>query len=176
MIQRECQDNPSIEAVFLFGHIPVPYSGDICPDGHEPGHKGAWPADVYYGDVDGVWTDSEVSVTGASSTRNHNVPGDGKFDQSEIPSAVELAVGRVDVSGYRTLFSPSEQEYARRYLNKNHAFRHGRVETRRVGLIDDNFFSPCGMTVSAWRNFSFHSMACRRDCTFCVSGTRARPY
>ena len=46
-------DTTNIKAVFLFGHIPVPYSGNINPDGH-PDHLGAWPADVYYGDVDGI--------------------------------------------------------------------------------------------------------------------------
>jgi len=37
-------------AVFLFGEIPVPYSGNTAWDGH-PEHQGAWPADSYYGDI-----------------------------------------------------------------------------------------------------------------------------
>ena len=60
-------------ALILFGHVPVPYSGDSAIDGH-PDHFGAWPTDVYYGDMDGTWTDS-VNDTGASGTRNDNMPG-----------------------------------------------------------------------------------------------------
>ena len=29
---------------------------------------------------------------------NYNIPGDGRFDQSEIPADLKLAVGRVDLS------------------------------------------------------------------------------
>ena len=61
-------------------------------------HVGAWPADVFYGDMAGAWTDSSVSDSGASDPRNRNVPGDGKFDQSRLPFNVELQVGRVDLA------------------------------------------------------------------------------
>src|SRR5689334_9293491 len=43
-------DRANVKAVFLFGHVPVPYSGDIVPDGHAPDHQGAWPSDGFYGD------------------------------------------------------------------------------------------------------------------------------
>src|SRR5207248_52270 len=52
-------DPANVNTVFLFGHVPVPYSGLLNPDGH-PEHLGAWPADVYYGDLDGEWTDKTV--------------------------------------------------------------------------------------------------------------------
>jgi hypothetical protein len=55
-------DPKNVKAVFLFGHIPVPYSGQLNPDGH-PDHVGAWPADAYYGDMDGNWTDRTVNYT-----------------------------------------------------------------------------------------------------------------
>ncbi len=65
-IQAEYNADPAnVQAVFLFGHVPVPYSGDIVPDGHIPNHQGAWPADAYYGDMHGVWTDNSVNDTGA---------------------------------------------------------------------------------------------------------------
>ena len=86
------------------GNIPVPYSGDIAPDEH-PNHTGAWPADVYYGDMDGTWTDQSanyqqtVNSDPADRARLSNTPGDGKFDQTTPPSAVELQVGRVDLAG-----------------------------------------------------------------------------
>jgi len=55
LIRAEYEADPATtKAVFLFGHVPVPYSGDIVPDGHAPDHEGAWPCDGYYGDMDGV--------------------------------------------------------------------------------------------------------------------------
>src|SRR5207248_1131072 len=108
-----------------FGHVPVPYSGLLNPDGH-PNHLGAWPADAYYGDMDGLWTDTTVNYVGtdpgdpADTARLANVPGDGKFDQSTIPGVVRLNVGRVDLAnlpGYLQYQSspsfPSEKELLR---------------------------------------------------------------
>ena len=84
--------------MFLFGHVPVAYSGDIVPDGHCPDHRGAWPCDGFYGDMDGEWTDSTVNDSTAADARNRNVPGDGKYDQSSFPAALKLMVGRVDLA------------------------------------------------------------------------------
>ena len=109
-------------AIFLFGHIPVPYSGNIGPDGHTD-HVGAWPADVFYGEMDGTWNDISVNNVTASQSRNHNVPGDGKYDHSMLPSDVELGVGRVDFNDLPT-FVESEEELLRRYILKNHDFKH----------------------------------------------------
>jgi hypothetical protein len=135
-------DRANVKSVLLFGHVPVPRSGDINPDGH-PNHIGAWAADTYYADMDGVWTDSSVNDTSAERSDNWNIPGDGKFDQSEIPSDLELAVGRVDLSNM-TCFSNktpsrSEVDLLRAYLNKDHNFRHGLVSVPRRGLVADNF-------------------------------------
>jgi len=135
-------DPANVRALFLFGHIPVPYSGNLNPDGH-PDHQGAWPADAYYGDMDGSWTDDSVSNTSAQRQANWNVPGDGKFDQSELPSDVELEVGRVDLSNM-TCFSNKtparyEKDLLRQYLNKDHNFRHGFMAVQRRGLVCDNF-------------------------------------
>src|SRR5690606_19757782 len=106
VIKSRYDESPgNTKAVFLLGHVPVPYSGNVCPDGHgepdpAPHHRGAWPADAYYGDMDGVWTDSTVDHAEANvdGTRNDNVPGDGKFDQSLLVGEhlPELVVGRVD--------------------------------------------------------------------------------
>lgn len=113
-------DRANVKAVFLFGHIPVPRSGDINPDGH-PNHIGAWAADTYYADMDGTWTDSSVNDTSAERADNYNTPGDGKFDQGQIPSDLELALGRVDLSNM-TCYSNktparSETDLLRAYLN-----------------------------------------------------------
>ncbi len=146
-------DPANVRSLFLFGHVPVPYSGNFAPDGH-PEHVGAWPADVYYGDVDGTWTDSSVNVSTASYSRNWNVPGDGKFDPSSLPSDVELQVGRVDLSGLPQ-FTLSEVELLRQYLNKDHQFRFKQVTAQTRALVDDNFgtFNGEAFAASGWRNF-----------------------
>lgn len=152
-------DPSAVKALLLFGHIPVPYSGDIAPDAH-PNHQGAWPADVYYGDMDGNWTDNSVNTVTAERTVNHNVPGDGKFDQGEIPSEVELMIGRVDLHNLTCYAnksnSRSEIDLLRQYLNKNHAFRRGEMNVQRRALICDNFGDKGNDPIggSAWRTFS----------------------
>src|SRR5205814_1305262 len=91
--------NPNeVKSVFLFGHVPVAYSGDIVPDGHTPDHRGAWPCDGFYADMDGLWTDSLIKDSSAVEARNRNLPGDGKFDQSTFPAALKLMIGRVDLA------------------------------------------------------------------------------
>ena len=155
-IKGHYQADPSgVRAVFLLGHMPVAYSGNLRPDGHED-HEGAWPADVFYGEMDGVWTDETVANTSAQSSRNHNLPGDGKFDQSSIPSDVEMAVGRVDLSRMDCFPGQSEVDLLRQYLVKNHRFRHRRIAPAPRGLVADNFGETGGeaFAASGWRNFS----------------------
>jgi hypothetical protein len=152
-------DPTRVRTVFLFGHVAVPYSGDMNPDGHGD-HRGAWPADVYYGDVDGQWTDSFVNNASANKEANRNVPGDGKFDQSSIPSDVELEVGRVDLANMTCFsnkdFVRTEKDLLRQYLNKDHNFRTGALQVARRGLICDNWGEKGGdaFAASGWRNFA----------------------
>jgi len=108
-------------AVLVLGDVPVPHSGNINPDAHND-HKGAWSADIYYGDLDGVWTDTLVDNTTAATPVNHNVPGDENWDQSFLPSDVEVAVGRVDFSNM-PVFPDDEFELLRKYFDKNIGFR-----------------------------------------------------
>jgi hypothetical protein len=161
-------DPAGVQAVFLFGHVPVPYSGKLNPDRH-PDHVGAWPADVYYGDMQGRWTDCSVDYRQrlnrdpGDAARLSNVPGDGKFDQSTIPGAVELQIGRVDFAnlpgrasagGPATL--PSEEELLRQYLNKDHRFRHRLLAVPRRAIVGDYFGVRGGEAFSAsgWRSFA----------------------
>jgi hypothetical protein len=163
MVLAEHKADPvGLRAVSLIGRIPVPYSGEICPDGHEPEHRGAWPADVFYADLDGKWTDEKVEVKKAKDKRHHNIPGDGKYDQSELPSMVELELGRIDLSSMpgkkgwlgAALF-PSEEELIKNYLEKNHRYRHGRMGLPRRAIVQDGFGSMNGeaFTAAAWRSF-----------------------
>jgi hypothetical protein len=156
-------DPANVKSVFLFGRVPVPYSGNTVPDGHTPEHQGAWPADAYYGDMDGTWTDSSVNISSAESARTRNVPGDGKFDQTILPAPLKLAVGRVDLSnmpgrlywGGPATF-PSELELLRNYLNKDHKFRQKLVDLPRRGIVGDYFGWRDGeaFAASGWRTFA----------------------
>jgi len=141
IIRTDYQNDPGgTVAAFLFGNIPVPYSGEMAPDGHVADHLGAWPTDYYYGDMDEAgWTDNTVNNTTAARIANRNVPGDGKFDQSQTPTLPELVVSRVDFSNLTAGWDVSQTELYRRYLNKNHAFRAGDYKPSNQTIIDDNF-------------------------------------
>ncbi|MEO1260061.1 MAG: T9SS type A sorting domain-containing protein [Bacteroidota bacterium] len=154
LITSAYDEHEDLEMVYLLGHVPVPYSGNIFPDGHIENHWGAWAAEVYYGDLDGEFTDTLVDNVSAQLTINHNVPGDGKFDQSAIPSEVELIIGRVDLYDMPA-FGLDDVELTRRYLQKAHLFKTGQRDVKRRALVDDNLnvvlASPAA---SGWRNFA----------------------
>ena len=140
--------------VFLLGALPVPYSGNTAWD-LQVNHKGAWPSDSYYGDMNGIWTDLSVNNVTATRPANDNVPGDKKFDQDLIPTAVELAVGRVD---FRRLtpatFGISQVELYRRYLNKDHAWRTKQYTVANKAIVDDNsgYANGEAFAANAYRN------------------------
>lgn len=136
-------DPANVKQVYILGHVPVPYAGSQLPDGHS-NHFGAWSADNFYGDMNGTWTDSSVTNTSSTEARIHNIPGDGKLDQSNIPSPLELSVGRVDLRNMQRApaTNVTETTLLRRYLKKAHDFKtkqgaYANVE-RRV-LIRDGF-------------------------------------
>jgi hypothetical protein len=101
-------------------------------------HRGAWPADVYYGDLDGIYTDNLVDNIDAARPENDNIPGDGKFDQNLITSKPEIAVGRADFSRLPCFVGKTEAELTQRYLQKNHAFRNSQVSHNGNALMCDN--------------------------------------
>jgi hypothetical protein len=138
VVLEAAAEHADLSALFLIGHIPVPYSGVIAPDGHED-HLGAWPADLYYAELDGLWTDDAVTwQPGAVGVRNHNIPGDGRLDQGILPSDVDLIMGRVDLHDL-PVFAASELELLRAYLDRDHAFRTGQLSFSRTAVVDDNF-------------------------------------
>jgi PKD repeat protein len=152
-------DPNNVKALFIFGHVPVPYSGDLNPDGHSI-HKGAWPADTYFANIDGNWSDNSVNDTSATARTdsiqaNWNTPGDGKFDQSTLPGDAKLQVGRVDLWNMPT-FSASETELLRNYLNKDHNFRVGIINPERRGIVCDNFgtFNGEAFAANGYRAFA----------------------
>lgn len=157
LVQADYNTAPGANwALLIVGRIPVPYSGLTAPDGHS-NHVGAWPTDAHYGDIDGTWTDTSVNNTSASDARNDNVPGDGKFDHSSFPSAIEMQVGRVDMANMGGVpTGQTETGLLRQYLVRNHRFRCGEgpyVSVQLRGLFDDNFgyFYGEAFSSSSWR-------------------------
>jgi hypothetical protein len=154
----------TLHALFLLGRIPVPYSGGFKavsgqiypPDGH-PEHGGAWPADLYYGMMDETyWTDTDVNDTTPQRPQNDNVPGDGKFDQMYLyPQEVQLQVGRVDLTNMAT-FGNNDTLRMKRYLNRAHDYKYGKLTVNRRALVDDNFGAMSGeaFAASGWRSFA----------------------
>ncbi|MFY0672281.1 MAG: T9SS type A sorting domain-containing protein [Bacteroidia bacterium] len=149
------------EALIIVGHVPVPYSGNFTrfgispPDGHIEGagnHTGAWAADAFYGDIDGEWTDNTANHVDANLKRGKNVPGDGKFDQTKLPSEVELQVGRIDFYDMPA-FSKTELELLKDYFKRNHAYRVGEWKIEERALIDNNFVS-FNLASTGYHNFS----------------------
>lgn len=115
LIVSDYQADPErTRAVFLFGRVPVLYSGNLDWDTHGPRPM---PADGYYGDIDGDWSASPDT----------------------FPSSVELMVGRVDLSNMPGTGAvhpwPGETELLRNYLNKNHRWRHGEMPVQRRSLM-----------------------------------------
>lgn len=148
------EDPANVKAILIIGDVPVPYSGNSAWDGH-PEHNGAWPSDAYYADVNGNWTDVSVNASTPARTANKNVPGDGKFDQSLLPSPVELMVGRID---FRHLdpatFGASPIELTKRYLLKSARWRTKQYTVPYRGIVDDNFgyFSGEAFAANGFRN------------------------
>jgi hypothetical protein len=152
-------DPTGLKSVLLFGNVAVPYSGNLFPDGH-PDHTGAWPADLYYGEMHAAWTDflenTANNPVGYQPTRiaNQNFPADGKFDESVILDSVDLQVGRVDLSNLPA-FSQTEGQLLKRYLDKDHSFRHRIFAVKERAVIQDNFASyPEKFGANGWRNFA----------------------
>lgn len=154
LIKADYNNYPNVKAVQIIGHVAVPYSGYLAPDGHGD-HSGAWPADVYYGSMTGTWTDVTVNATGSPYPSNVNVPGDGKWDQSAQTKASELQVARVDFYNMPA-FNKTEIQMMRSYLNRDHQYKMDSLAMNHRGIISDNFGGFYGEAFAAngWRNFS----------------------
>jgi hypothetical protein len=131
-----------VKNVFLIGHVPVPYSGQHGITGANGGHyAGAQPADAFYGDVITPygalgWSDSSTESDPAAPIQCHNLPSDGKFDQSIMPSPMKLGVGRLDLSRMPA-FAMNEATLISRYLDKDHDFRCGNFPVQRRALLGE---------------------------------------
>jgi hypothetical protein len=154
LVRSDYNSDPArTRVILLIGHVTIPYSGNAAEDGH-PDHAGAWPADNYYGDIDGDWTDSKVTTPPAvTNPAARNVPGDGKFDptsfdQLNLPGVppkfhgVEVAVGRIDFAHLPALAPLTEIDLLRRYFEKNHRYRHALLRFEPQVLVSGFFGNP----------------------------------
>lgn len=133
-------DPQNVQTVFLFGHVPVLMSGDLDYDSH--GAR-AMPADGFYGDMTGDW----------------QLDQDPTNRPSFFPAPIQLMVGRVDFFDMPGLGVPtpwpSGTELLRRYLNKDHAWRHKQVIVPRRALMANRVGDAGGQAYAAsgYRNF-----------------------
>jgi hypothetical protein len=133
LIQADYAADPAhVNAVFLFGHVPILQSGYINYDGH-----GArpMPADAFYGEMNNDW------------------PVDPASSPSYLPSDVALMVGRVDLANMPGVGSaspwPSEVELLRNYLNKDHNWRTGLMNVPRRALMGNRRGDEGGIASAA---------------------------
>lgn len=139
-----------LRAAFLVGRVPRVFSGLLNPDGHAD-HRGAWPADTYYGDLDGMWPDTqELGGVGVFE----NKAGDGKLDPTRLPSDLDIAVGRVDFFEMPAFAPLDEAGLLKRYLEADHAFRTGQKTYGARTYVADSFgyFSGEAFSRIAWRD------------------------
>jgi len=128
-------DPANVQAVFLFGHVPILQSGFLNYDGHV---ARPMPADCYYADMDGDWSSSP----------------------SYLPSDVELMVARVDLANMPGNSFPgvftNEVELLRNYLNKDHKWRFHQINVPRRALMADRFGDLGGeaRSTSGYGNFA----------------------
>ncbi len=130
-------DSANVQAVFLFGHVPILQSGYLDYDTHGPRPMAT---DAYYADMNGDWSSSP----------------------SYLPSDVELMVSRVDLANMPGDAAPgvmaSEVELLRNYLNKDHKWRFHQINVQRRALMADRFGDLNGEARSATGYRTFEPM------------------
>ncbi len=151
--QEYINGDSALTTVISIGHLPAAYSGNFAPDGHAE-RVGAQPTDGFYGDIDGVWTDSYVTVVNTGVIFSPNIPADGNFDTDTFPSAIELQVGRIDMHNM-TGFSLSEGNLLKQYLNRDHDFKLKVFDPGYRALMNTTMDHTLPTTsAGAWRSFS----------------------
>lgn len=149
-LRSEWEDSGrTLRAVYLVGHVAIPYSGMRAEDVHTgkgDNHWGAWPADHYYADLDGIWTDRlpyPDYLSKPTFPETYNVPGDGKWDTEWVaPNAagdtrLELAFGRIDFVRMPAFVRTArgEADRVRQYLEKVHRYRGGGISAEPRAVV-----------------------------------------
>ena len=140
-------DPANVKSLFIFGHVPIPKSGWLIPDGH---FYRPFPTDFYYSVIGGNWPCT-------------NVNGPGVLDPSSLaqtttnPEPVTLQTGRVDLWNLPSLdYYKDELERLRNYLDKDHNYRMHAYPIRQKGLLIDGWgmADGSGTAQNGWRNFT----------------------
>jgi hypothetical protein len=161
LIKSDYTNAPNdVKAVFIVGHVTIPYSGYVAVDGHDGSdgtnynacadHRGAWPADVFYGDMVGTWTDGNTNIIANSCRPELNIaPNDGKFDNNSLPAAPKLAVGRLDFARMPIFTNPpagvtakSETQLIQQYLAKDHNYRFNGLTISNRAIVNGYWPEP----------------------------------
>jgi hypothetical protein len=132
-IKAQYSANPTrVKSIFLIGHLPVPISGSfVYPDGH---YNLSHPmgTDVYYADIQD-WQDA---TNGTGVTAHDKIYDPSGFNFYGITA--ELEFGRVDMWNMPEFAPLTEVDLLRRYLNKDHNYRHGITQTRQAAAWENN--------------------------------------
>jgi len=128
------EEESDAKMIYFLGHTPLAQSGTSVyhPDGH--GNRTSYVTDFFYADIDGVWTDNAYSQANPGPSGElslPNLPGDGIYDPSRMPSMLELAFGRVDPVDCDTggsvnttdTHTETHAETVGIYLDKSHKYK-----------------------------------------------------
>lgn len=108
----------------LVGDFPIPWY-QMYEDWGEGEEYEEFPIDLYYMDLDGIWTDSN---------------SDGMFDEHSGDVEPEIWIGRL-TSSPLVYSGDSEAELVRNYFRKKHEFRIDNfpIERRALLYVDDDW-------------------------------------
>ena len=142
----------TLDAIYLIGHVPVPYSGAIRPDGHGD-HFGAWPTDLFYVTDSSLWTDIWYNFTNNSRPANSNYYGDKVYDNGILPSVISCGISRIDFYNM-SLLANSELQLLQNYLDRVSDYKHASFSVEETGIIDNQIANYGeGLAVSAEMSF-----------------------
>jgi len=113
-----------IEGCVLIGDFPVPwYETFGCWD--EPGETEQFPCDLFYMDLDGVFTDNNLN---------------GLYDQHSGDGAPEIYVGRL-LASQLIMGNADEASLVQNYFEKNHLYRSELrpLNNRALVYVDDDW-------------------------------------
>ncbi|MBD3378687.1 hypothetical protein GF406_26910 [candidate division KSB1 bacterium] len=126
------QESQSLQGAILMGDLPyIMFEMNQnwgAPYGY-PGYE-RFPCDLFYMDMDGIWTDSKDD--------GRVKPDNGFYDTIADPLDLEIWVSRVRVDNLISL--GEEIELLQHFLDQNHRMRHrNRDNARALAYIDDQW-------------------------------------
>ncbi|MFH0892843.1 MAG: T9SS type A sorting domain-containing protein [Bacteroidota bacterium] len=116
-------DSTDLDGVVLIGDIPVAWY-EIANDYNTYGYA-QWPCDLYYMDLNGTWTDSDINSI---------------YDTHTGDVEPEIFVGRISTANMGVLLN--EVTGMQNYLDKDHAFWAGNIPiNKKFGLsyVDEDW-------------------------------------